>query len=70
MAAARLLISCRSCRKTVALVPGVNAAALIVLATHLRCLHRDEAPGEQPTPKQLFRRFRVAAVEPRRFTAV
>src|SRR5690349_3557049 len=64
MAAARLLISCRSCRRSVALVPNVNTAALVVLANHLRCLHSDEAPGEQPTPKELLRRFRIAANEP------
>ena len=66
MAAARLLVSCRSCHRTVALVPEVNAAVLVVLATHLRCLHRDDLPGEQTSAKELLRRFRVAAAEPRR----
>jgi len=65
MTADRLLISCRSCRRAVALVRDVDAAALIVLARHLRCLHRNTAPGEEPTPKELLRRFRVATASER-----
>jgi hypothetical protein len=60
MVADRLLISCRSCRRHVVLVRNVNTAALNVLATHLRCLHRDDAPREQSSSKELLRRFRVA----------
>jgi len=48
----------------VALIPRIDDAALVVLETHLRCLHRDEAPGEQPTPRELLRRFRIEAAEP------
>src|SRR5262249_5436773 len=70
MAAARLLVSCRSCRRAVALVPDINNAALVVLATRLRCLHRGAAPGEQSTPTALLRRFRFAAAEPRRIDQV
>jgi len=65
MAAARLVVSCRSCRRDVALIPRIDDAALVVLETHLRCLHRDEAPGEQPSPRELLRRFRVEPTEPR-----
>jgi hypothetical protein len=60
MVADRLLLSCRSCRRNVVLVRDVNTAALNVLATHLRCLHRDAAPPEQSSSKELLRRFRVA----------
>jgi hypothetical protein len=65
MAAARLVVSCRSCRRAVALVPDIDDAALNVLATHLRCLHPDETPGELRHPRDLLHRFRVAAAEPR-----
>jgi hypothetical protein len=60
MVADRLLISCRSCRRNVVLARNVNTAALNVLATHLRCLHRDDAPRERASSKELLRRFRVA----------
>ena len=62
MTADRLLISCRSCRRGIAFVRDVDAAALIILATHLRCLHRDTALHEQPTTKELLRRFRIATI--------
>src|SRR5207237_9853048 len=65
MAAGRLVVSCRSCRRAIALVPDIDDAALNVLATHVRCFHPDEAPGEQGHPRDLLHRFRVTRAEPR-----
>jgi len=65
MAAARVVVSCRSCRRAVALVPDIDDAALNVLAMLLRCVHPDEAPEEPQHPRDLLHRFRVTAAEPR-----
>jgi len=45
-----------------ALVPDIDDAALNVLATHLRCLHRNEEPSK--LPKEVMHHFRVIAAEP------
>ena len=65
VAAVRLIVSCRSCRRAVALVSDIDDATLNVLATHLRCLHRDEEPGK--LPKEVMHQFRVIAAEPPSF---
>jgi len=61
VAAARLLVSCRSCRRSVALVPRLDDAALGVLVNHLRCLHRDGEPGK--LPKEVMQHFKVIPAE-------
>ena len=65
MAVGRLLVSCRSCLRAVALVPRIDSAALVPLEQHLRQLHHEEVLIEQPTAKETLRHFRIAAIEPR-----
>jgi len=64
MSGTRLRISCRHCRRPVALVHDLRLSTLTVMATHLRRFHPQEQLGDDPTRDAILSHFAITPVDP------